>query len=54
MVTDIVDKGTELLVAGDAGPVERAFGVQARKNVLDLPGVMSRKKQVAPRLLAAL
>jgi manganese-dependent inorganic pyrophosphatase len=41
-------------VAGDAGPVERAFGVQARKNVLDLPGVMSRKKQVAPRLLAAL
>jgi manganese-dependent inorganic pyrophosphatase len=54
MVTDIVDKSTELLVAGDAGPVERAFGVSARKNVVELPGVMSRKKQVVPRLLAAL
>jgi manganese-dependent inorganic pyrophosphatase len=54
MVTDIVEKGTELLVAGDPSPVERAFGVEADGNVLDLPGVMSRKKQVAPKLLAAL
>jgi manganese-dependent inorganic pyrophosphatase len=54
MVTDIIDKNTELLVAGDAAPVERAFGVEAQMNVLDLPGVMSRKKQVAPKLLAAL
>lgn len=53
MVTDIVDKGTELLVAGDAAPVERAFGIEADDHVLDLPGVMSRKKQVAPKLLAA-
>jgi manganese-dependent inorganic pyrophosphatase len=53
MVTDILDKGTELLVAGDAAPVERAFGVDGEDRVLDLPGVMSRKKQVVPRLLAA-
>ena len=53
MVTDIVDRSTELLVAGDSGPVERAFGVTATGKVLDLPGVMSRKKQVAPKLLAA-
>jgi manganese-dependent inorganic pyrophosphatase len=53
MVTDIVDKGTELLVAGDTATVERAFGVAAEAGVLDLPGVMSRKKQVAPRLLGA-
>ena len=53
MITDIVEKGTELLVAGDATPVERAFGVDADGGVLDLPGVMSRKKQVAPKLLAA-
>jgi manganese-dependent inorganic pyrophosphatase len=52
MVTDIVSRGTELLVAGDAAPVERAFGVRAHDSVLDLPGVMSRKKQVAPKLLA--
>ncbi len=53
MVTDIVEKGTDLLIAGDSAPVERAFGVPALDKVLDLPGVMSRKKQVAPRLLGA-
>ena len=53
MVTDIVEHGTELLVAGDRTPVERAFGVPAADGILDLPGVMSRKKQVAPKLLAA-
>jgi manganese-dependent inorganic pyrophosphatase len=54
MVTDIAGKSTELLVAGNAAPVERAFGVPATGNVIELPGVMSRKKQVVPRLLAAL
>jgi manganese-dependent inorganic pyrophosphatase len=54
MVTDIVAKGTELLVAGDGGPVERAFGLPVNDGVVELPGVMSRKKQVAPRLLATL
>ncbi len=54
MVTDIVRRGTELLVAGDRSPVERAMGVVGHDGVIDLPGVMSRKKQVAPRLLAAL
>ncbi len=53
MVTDIVSRGTELLVAGNMTPVERAFGVRAQDHVVDLPGVMSRKKQVAPKLLAA-
>ncbi len=53
MVTDIVEKGTELLAAGDVATVERAFGVAAQDGVIDLPGVMSRKKQVAPRLLSA-
>lgn len=53
MVTDILAKGTELLVTGETAVVERAFGVEATDGVLDLPGVMSRKKQVAPRLLAA-
>ena len=51
MVTDILAKGTELLVSGDPAPLERAFGAEARDGVIDLPGVMSRKKQVAPRLL---
>jgi manganese-dependent inorganic pyrophosphatase len=54
MVTDIVRKGTELLVAGDPTPIERAMAVQEQDGLIDLPGVMSRKKQVAPKLLAAL
>jgi manganese-dependent inorganic pyrophosphatase len=54
MVTDVLDKGTELLVAGDTYAASRAFGVDVSDSVIDLPGVMSRKKQVAPRLLAAL
>jgi len=53
MVTDILAKSSNLLVAGDLTPVERAFESEADGGVLDLPGVMSRKKQVAPKLLAA-
>lgn len=53
MITDILSKGTDLLVAGDRGLVERAFGHPAGNGTLELPGVMSRKKQVAPKLLAA-
>jgi manganese-dependent inorganic pyrophosphatase len=53
MITDILSKGTHLLVAGDMAPVERSFDEQADDGVLELPGVMSRKKQVAPRLMAA-
>ncbi len=53
MVTDIIGQGTELLCTGDCGPVEQAFGVEAKDGVINLPGVMSRKKQVAPKLLAA-
>jgi manganese-dependent inorganic pyrophosphatase len=54
MVTDIIEGGTELLCAGDCAPVERAFDSRAKNGVIDLPGVMSRKKQVAPKLLAVL
>jgi manganese-dependent inorganic pyrophosphatase len=54
MVTDVQSKGTELLVAGDARAVGRALGAEARDGEISLPGVMSRKKQVAPKLLALL
>jgi len=54
MVTDILEQHTKMLVAGEHGPVERAFGQHLEDGAIDLPGVMSRKKQVAPKLLAAL
>jgi manganese-dependent inorganic pyrophosphatase len=54
MVTDVLTKGTDLLVAGDVSGVARTFGTQAHDSQIELPGVMSRKKEVAPKLLAAL
>jgi len=54
MVTDILAKDTDLYVSGDPGPLEAAFGREAHDGVIALPGVMSRKKQVAPKVLAAL
>jgi manganese-dependent inorganic pyrophosphatase len=54
MVTDILTKGTDLLVAGDTASVARTFGVRPEDSVIELPGVMSRKKEVAPKLLATL
>ena len=53
MVTDILAGGTTLLVSGESGPVHRAFGSDGDDGVVELPGVMSRKKQVAPKILAA-
>ena len=54
MVTDITEGGTQLLCVGDCAPVHHAFEARVQNGVLDLPGVMSRKKQVAPPLLAVL
>jgi manganese-dependent inorganic pyrophosphatase len=54
MITDILSKGTDLLVAGDVPAVARSFGADPQDSVIELPGVMSRKKEVAPKLLATL
>jgi manganese-dependent inorganic pyrophosphatase len=53
MLTDILARDTLLLVTGNESIAERAFGKDAVDGRIDLPGVMSRKKQVAPGLLAA-
>ncbi len=54
MVTDVLEHGTDMLVAGDVAAVARSFGVEANDSTIDLPGVMSRKKEVAPKLMTAL
>jgi manganese-dependent inorganic pyrophosphatase len=53
MITDVVAKGTEMLVSGDVQAIARSFGVEASDSTIELPGVMSRKKEVAPKLMAA-
>ncbi len=54
MITDVLTKGTNLLVAGDTATVARSFGLRPEDSMIELPGVMSRKKEVAPKLLATL
>src|SRR5947209_16588515 len=44
----------ERVLASDAAAVARALGEKAHDSEITLPGVMSRKKQVAPKLLALL
>jgi manganese-dependent inorganic pyrophosphatase len=53
MVTDIVARATTLLAAGDVDAVARAFGEPVRDGAIRLEGVMSRKKQVAPKILSS-
>ncbi len=50
MVTDILEHSTVLLVRGDLAAAKRAFADAEMdgEDAISLPGVMSRKKQVAP------
>ncbi len=52
MVTDIFAEGSQFIVEGDHHKVDRVFGIDSSKSVW-MPGVLSRKKQVASRLLGA-
>ncbi len=56
MLTDILAESTELLFTGEGckAIVENAFKVSAAEESCILPGVVSRKKQLVPGLLAAI
>jgi manganese-dependent inorganic pyrophosphatase len=51
MVTDIVREGSEILAVGALRPVERALGISLAEGSAWMPGVLSRKKQIAARLM---
>lgn len=54
MVTDIITEGTDLLVVGEPKQlIAEAFGKELADDVVNLPGVMSRKKQIVPQLTEA-
>jgi manganese-dependent inorganic pyrophosphatase len=53
MVTDVVREGTEILAAGRTRIVERGLEIDLSGGSAWLPGVLSRKKQVASRLVDA-
>ena len=45
-------EGTQLLYVGSDCTIRRAFSAEPKDNMLFLPGVMSRKKQIIPMLTA--
>ncbi|MBE0476479.1 MAG: putative manganese-dependent inorganic diphosphatase [Coriobacteriia bacterium] len=53
MVTDVVREGSEILAVGRTKLAERALGVTLAEGSAWMPGVLSRKKQVASRLAEA-
>lgn len=51
LITDIFRESSELIVTGpDKDLIEKAFNMKIQNNSIDLPGVLSRKKQVIPVL----
>ena len=50
MVTDVLLGGTYLLYQGPDDIIRNAFQMEPKDNMVFLPGVMSRKKQIIPML----
>ncbi len=50
MVTNILEESTRLLFVGDEELIRKAFG-EPKDNEIYLKGVMSRKKQIVPKLM---
>ena len=50
LITDILENNSQIIVLGRQEVAEKAFDVKLDDNMAFLPGVVSRKKQVAPVL----
>ncbi len=53
LATDILAEGSNFICEGETGLVNHAFGIDVEGKAVWMPGVLSRKKQVAAPLLAA-
>jgi manganese-dependent inorganic pyrophosphatase len=51
LVTDVIEGGSQFIAAGDIRLVERAFDIDLQAGGVWVDGILSRKKQVAARLL---
>ena len=51
-IDDVLLEGMQLLYVGSDDTIRRAFSAEPKDNMLFLPGVMSRKKQIIPMLTA--
>lgn len=54
MLTDIIKEGSEVLFSGSKDIMTQAFNTRVGKNMVYLPGVVSRKKQVVPPIATIL
>ena len=52
MITDVLKEGSYLLYEGSDDTIQQAFGTEPKDNMLFVPGMMSRKKQLIPTLTA--
>ena len=51
LITDILENNSQVIAIGERqDAVEKAFNVKLEDNMVFLPGVVSRKKQVVPVL----
>ena len=53
LVTDILAEGSQFIVEGDPARVNRVFEIEWQEGGNWMPGVLSRKKQVAAPILAS-
>ncbi len=51
LLTDIIQEGSDFIAAGDTAFIEDAFGISFADGPVWMPGVLSRKKQVAAKLI---
>ena len=50
LITDIISNNSQIIALGRQDVVEKAFDVKLEENTAFLSGVVSRKKQVVPRI----
>ena len=53
LITDIIEEGSQVFIVGDPTIPEKGLGIKACEDGVWMPGVLSRKKQVAAPLIAA-
>ena len=53
LVTDIIEEGSQVFICGDPTVAEKGLGIGACDGGVWMPGVLSRKKQVAAPLIEA-
>ena len=53
LITDILEEGSQVLLTGDTEVAQRGLGIEDKPEGVWMPGVLSRKKQVAAPIIAA-